>query len=91
MAQSICAQRGAPRPRANRGSDQGWITYVLGPGEKMWTTEDGVYSWRKHVQREQNRLPDGARVVFCHGVAWDKPQGPPSALQITEWVRENYR
>lgn len=28
------------------GSDQGWISYVLGPGEAIWGRQDGVYSFR---------------------------------------------
>src|SRR5262245_42069244 len=28
------------------GSDQGWISYRLGPNEPKWTTADGVYSFR---------------------------------------------
>jgi|KBSSwiStaDraftv2_1062776.scaffolds.fasta_scaffold30686_6 hypothetical protein len=71
--------------RAGRkGSDQGWITYVLGKGEKMWTTEDGVYSWRKHL-RNSKVLPENARIVFFHGVPWNSL--PP---QIA-WVQQNYK
>lgn len=71
--------------RARRmGSDQGWITYVLGKGEKMWTTADGVYSWRKHC-RKTGKLPPDARIVFFHGVPWTAVPPPIS------WVRENYK
>lgn len=31
------------------GSDQAWISYVLGRGEASWTRDDGVYSYRKHI------------------------------------------
>lgn len=69
------------------GSDQGWISYRLGPGEAMWTTADGVYSYRKHIKDQGNRLPSDARVVFFHGHhdPWD------SDLQRVEWVRRHYR
>lgn len=68
------------------GSDQGWVTYVLGKGEKMWTTADGVYSWRKHIRYHNGRqLPTNARIVFFHGEPWKEV--PP----YIPWVREHYK
>lgn len=68
------------------GSDQGWISYILGPGEAMWGCRDGVYSYRVHVE-PLGQLPEGARIVMFHGKhdpwAW-RAQGTP-------WVREHYR
>jgi len=50
------------------GSDQGWISYCLGPGEKKWTKADGVYSFRNDLRNAPTRdLPKGARVVMFHG------------------------
>lgn len=72
-----------------KGSDQGWVTYVLGAGEAMWTTEDGVYSWRKHIRTNGEKLPSNARVVFCHGMAWDRDH--PSWFGNVRWIRENYK
>jgi hypothetical protein len=48
------------------GSDQGWISYCLGPHEVRWTKGDGVYSFHNHLQHAQ-RLPPDARVVVFHG------------------------
>jgi hypothetical protein len=74
-------------PRQSReagqfGSDQGWISTCLGHGERKFTTRDGVFSFRNHVNRDhvfnpsaRGQLPPGARVVFFHG-------------QIDPWVRE---
>lgn len=49
------------------GSDQGWISYCLGPGEKKWKRDDGVYSWRNHLERHGRALPENARIVMFHG------------------------
>ena len=71
--------------RAGRkGCDQGWVTYVLGIGEKTWTTADGVYSYRKHI-RGTDKLPENARIVFFHGIAWT------DTLPQISWFQENYR
>lgn len=75
------------RAAANFGSDQAWISYCLGPKEKMWSTEDGVYSYSLDVLRYGGRLPLNARIVFMHG-----PHDPWDAeLQRLAWVQEHYR
>jgi hypothetical protein len=69
------------------GSDQGWIGAALGPGEAKWTTADGVYSFRNHIQRNGCRLPPGARLVVFHGAV-----DPWSAqARILPWVLKHYR
>lgn len=69
------------------GSDQGWISYRLGPGEATWTLADGVVSYSNHVMTGNGRLPDGARVVFLHGRhdPWS-----PIVQQRHSWLREAY-
>lgn len=69
------------------GSDQGWISYCLGPGEAKWSTTDGVYSFRNHIAPNMQKLPESARVTFWHGHIdpWS-----PYAQQIA-WVREYYK
>lgn len=49
------------------GSDQGWISYCLGPGEARWGRQDGVYSYRVHISPQGNVLPADARIVMFHG------------------------
>lgn len=72
--------------RAGRfGSDQGWISYCLGRGEALWTTQDGVYSYRKHVRF--HHLPANAKIVHCHGK--NDPWG--FECQNLKWVKEHYR
>ena len=70
------------------GSDQGWISYCLGPGEATWTTADGVYSYRVHVLHERRgQLPADARLVMFHGKV--DPWSPEA--QQADWVRVHYR
>lgn len=69
------------------GSDQGWISYVLGPNEKRWNTTDGVYSFRLHVRPNDGRLPKGARIVFFEG------QVDPwtiTANRLSSWIKKHY-
>lgn len=74
------------------GSDQGWIGYVLGPGEAKWSRADGVYSYRNEIAANHSksgvggRLPKDARIVFFHGHV-----DPWAAGQALPWVREHYQ
>lgn len=69
------------------GSDQGWISYCLGPGEATWTREDGVYSHRVHIAPKGNTLPKNAKIVFFHGRV--KPWSY-EAMNVP-WIEEHYR
>lgn len=82
----------SPRETLRRGmvgSDQAWIGVVLGPNEKRWTTDDGVYSFRNHiaVPRGNGRLPRNARVISFHGRfdPWT-----PEVIKRYPWVSEHY-
>lgn len=82
----------ADSPRQSRraghfGSDQGWISYRLGPNETILRKEDGVYSYRNHIQPNGGVLPENARIVMFHGK--HDPWHPCS--QQVPWVREHYR
>lgn len=68
------------------GSDQAWIGACL-PGERMWTTGDGVYSFRNHILQRQGKLPEDARIVIFHGQT--DPWSP--LAQSFPWVRDNWR
>jgi hypothetical protein len=73
------------------GSDQAWIGACLGDGEPRWSTADGVYSFRNHLQdpyRPARALPANAAIVFFHG-KWD-PWHPEVQAKYG-WVREHYR
>lgn len=74
--------------RAGRfGSDQGWISYILGPGEATWSIMDGVYSYRVHLKPRGSTLPANARVVNFHGE--HDPWSP--CVQRISWVAEHYQ
>lgn len=68
------------------GSDQGWISYCLGPGEATWGREDGVYSYRVHLEPNGGRLPENARIVNFHGR--EDPWGVRA--QALQWVRQHW-
>lgn len=69
------------------GSDQGWIGACLGPNEAKWSTRDGVYSFRNHIQRGGYLLPANARIVVFHGAVdpWS------DQARRLGWVRKHYR
>jgi hypothetical protein len=68
------------------GSDQAWISCVLGRGEKMWGCADGVYSFRNHILPNQGVLPNNARIVIFHG---NHDPWSPIPQQLP-WVRDNW-
>jgi len=67
------------------GSDQAWISACLGPDEKKFGPQDGVYSYRNEIK--DNRLPAGARIVIMHGQVdpWSQ------TAQWLPWVRQHWR
>jgi hypothetical protein len=70
------------------GSDQGWISHVLGPNEARWGREDGIYSYRIDIlQRTRGLLPANARMVMFHG--HHDPWSPD--VQRLSWVQEHYQ
>lgn len=71
-----------------KGSDQGWMSYILGKTETTWGPEDGVYSYRDEIAKRGNRLPKNARAVMFHGHwdPWDQ-----EVHKVAPWVREHYR
>lgn len=75
------------RAAGRYGSDQGWLSTVLGPNEARWTTQDGVYSYRNDLAADRLKLPSNARIVFFHG--HQDPWG--TYCQQIPWVRRNYQ
>jgi hypothetical protein len=68
------------------GSDQGWLSYCLGPGEVKWSKRDGVYSFRNDLQKAR-QLPENCIIAFFHGSVdpWSD-----NAQRMYPWVREHY-
>lgn len=69
------------------GSDQGWMSYVLGTGEATWGPEDGVYSYDMEIRKLGNHLPENARVVMFHG---RHDPWMPVVHKVAPWVSEHY-
>jgi hypothetical protein len=70
------------------GSDQGWISYCLGPGERRWSRADGVYSFRNDLRGSNGHralLPENARMVMFHGNV-----DPWAGGQDIPWVRRHW-
>lgn len=80
----------AAKAHGHFGSDQGWISYCLGPGEQKWTQEDGVYSFRNHLggdgSNPARQLPSNVKVVVMHGA--HDPWGP--VARRLPWIQEHY-
>lgn len=79
-----------------RGSDQGWLSYILDykprhehpqtfTPEATWGRADGVYSFRKHVQKMG--FQQDSRVVFFHG----KEDPWTRRMSRLNFVKEHYR
>lgn len=65
------------------GSDQAWISYVLGWTESVWDKSDGVYFFGKQETRLENP-PENLRVLFF--------PGNPKPWQINvPWIKAAYR
>jgi hypothetical protein len=76
-----------------KGSDQGWMSYVLPRNLPAWTERDGVWSYQDQIAHRGRRpwpykLPRDAKVVIFHGTVdpWS-----PEAKRAAPWVREHYR
>lgn len=71
------------------GSDQAWISYVLGPDEATWQPErDGVYAFRTDIRNRDWKLPANARIISFHGSEdpWDV-----HARERAPWINEHYK
>jgi hypothetical protein len=73
-------------PATSPRKDQGWLAYILGKGEATWTRKDGVYSYRKHIAKHGNRLPENARITCWHG----KEDPWSYRNQQIPWVKAHY-
>lgn len=68
------------------GSDQSWLSHVLGKGEATWSIKDGVYSYNSHIRKQGGKLPADARITMWHGGT-----DPWSAEgQRLDWVRRHW-
>jgi len=74
------------RAAGHFGSDQGWISYCLGPKETKWTQADGVYSFQQHILPNGGKVPTNAKIVVFHGHV--DPWMPRA--QALPWVQQHW-
>lgn len=65
------------------GTDQAWISHVLGRGECMYDEDDGVYNFR-HLLGDKRTLPTNACMVFFAGAI------DPSTEKGIGWIDQHY-
>lgn len=70
------------------GSDQGWIRYVLGGDEAVWTRHHGVLGYKRDcLKKLGGGLPKNSRIVVFHG----KPDPwMPVAIRQSPWIEDHY-
>lgn len=78
------------------GSDQAWVSHVLGENQATWSPEDGIQSFKYEVmgitgvnsQPKASPCPPDARVLSFHGryKPWD-----PEIQKLCPWVKENWQ
>jgi len=66
------------------GSDQAWISHLLGPGEQTFSKRHGVYDFRK--LENKHTLPDDASIVMFPG-----RRDPLTEYKRYEWIRNHWR
>jgi hypothetical protein len=66
------------------GSDQAWISHVLGPGERTIGPAEGVYEAMPLERSKRTPPPPGVKMVMFSG-----PRDP--SRTILPWVKEHYR
>lgn len=62
------------------GSDQAWISHILGPNEAVWTAEDGVMHFVRDCVPD---LPPQSKIVFFPGV---QKMHMPNVRRHAPWV-----
>jgi hypothetical protein len=77
------------------GSDQAWISHILGRREAMWDRNDGVVSYTdeafgraKFGGPKRSGLQDWMRIVFFHGT------GDPSQAKMQKrfpWIMDHWK
>ena len=64
------------------GTDQAWISLLLGNSEKMFAERDGVY--RFQLLADKKKLPKNAKLILFAG------KEDPSKRKEIDWVKKNW-
>jgi len=67
------------------GTDQAWINHVLGNGEAIFTSKDGVYNYRG-LPKDGDILPSDAKMVIFPG-----KRDPSQFVDKHDWVKDNWK
>jgi hypothetical protein len=65
------------------GSDQAWISYVLGGNEAVFTDDDGVLDYR--LFEDKHQLPKDAKIVMFPGM-----RDPSLEYRHVHWIRQHW-
>nr|MBA3519377.1 hypothetical protein [Hyphomicrobiales bacterium] len=93
--ESECVAGTRPNPVAY--SDQAWIFRMLGEHHPVWSEQDGVLSFKRHIVRRSlftrrpdltkpTNLPAGARIIFFHGGIDPRR---PDIQERHGWIRQH--
>jgi len=80
--ESFTPEKAVVAGRSYVGSDQSWISYVLGPGEATWKPDDGFINWNL-----RHSFPNPRMMTFPGGI---KPWRI-AELGADKWVMAHYR
>lgn len=84
---NVATSPAATRLAGLAGSDQAWISYVLGAGEAVWTPDDGVLGWKTDLLKG-SKWPETARLIVNHGrpKAWELAPNHPLRLAYERFL-----
>jgi hypothetical protein len=73
--------------RITGGRERYWFRHRVGNIAARWDKKcpGQVVSYKRHVRANGNRVPNGARIVSCHG----KPR--PHEIMDQPWIEEHWR
>jgi hypothetical protein len=75
---------GLVREAGLTGTDQAWISHILGPDEAVWDASDGVMHFKRDCVPN---LPEHARIVFFPG---PQKMHLPNARRHAPWIDEQF-
>lgn len=68
------------------GTDQAWLSFILGPHETTIGREEGVYKFSHACKPPRYELPSNARIVHFAG-----PKKPWDLTNAVHWIKDLYQ
>ncbi len=90
----------AKQSKYNTGTDQSYFSYLLYPELATWTTDDGVYNFKTHVEprcptrntllpgKKTTMYPKNSKIIFFNG------KFDPTIRRLQQrfpWIKEYYK